>query len=135
MQDDRTRPLRLHEAATRAFPDGSMTVSGLRKERDRGRLAVFMIAGKEYTTLDAIDEMIRLCLVSPRKAPASGSNPSAPGRTAPSKRRSGASSTMEASSEALDAARRTVEALKNASRNTSPRSASATAPASVVRLR
>jgi hypothetical protein len=28
-----------------------MTVSGLLRERDRGRLVVFMLAGNEYTTL------------------------------------------------------------------------------------
>ena len=31
-------PLRLDVAAALAYPDGSMTASGLRKERDRGTL-------------------------------------------------------------------------------------------------
>jgi hypothetical protein len=65
-----TTPLRLAIAAQIAFPDGSMKVSGLRKERDNGRLVVEVIAGKEYTTLAAIEEMRRLCR-APRKAPAS----------------------------------------------------------------
>ena len=50
-------PLRLEIAARRAFPDGSMTASGLRKEAGRGRLAIERVAGKDYTTLSAIAEM------------------------------------------------------------------------------
>lgn len=61
-------PLRLAEAAAIAFPDGSMTASGLRRERDRGRLAVFQIAGKDYTTLAAIRDMIQLCRVQPSRS-------------------------------------------------------------------
>src|SRR5262247_2972464 len=34
------QPLRLAVAAALAFPDGSMTASGLRKEAGRGRLAI-----------------------------------------------------------------------------------------------
>lgn len=33
-------PLRLAVAAALAYPDGSMTASGLRRERDAGRLVV-----------------------------------------------------------------------------------------------
>src|SRR5258708_34010864 len=44
-------PLRLVDAAQIAFPAGGMTVSGLRKERDRNRLVIEKIAGKELTTL------------------------------------------------------------------------------------
>ena len=50
-QDD---PLRLEFAATIAFPDGTMTASGLRKEAARGRLVIERVAGKDYTTLAAI---------------------------------------------------------------------------------
>jgi hypothetical protein len=60
---DPNAPLRLAVAAEQAFPFGGMTASGLRKERDRGRLATWMIAGKEYTTLKAIEEMKELCRV------------------------------------------------------------------------
>ena len=59
-------PLRLAEAAELAFPGGGMTASGLRKERDRGRLETVFIAGKEFTTLRAIAEMRELCRVHPR---------------------------------------------------------------------
>jgi transposase len=50
-----------------AFPDGSMTVSGLRREAARGRLRIERIAGKDFTTLQNIDEMRKLCRV-PAKA-------------------------------------------------------------------
>jgi hypothetical protein len=50
-------PLRLETAVKIAFPDGGMTVSGLRRERDRGNLRVEKVAGKEFTTLRNIEEM------------------------------------------------------------------------------
>lgn len=56
-----TTPLRLARAAALAFPDGSMTEKGLRREFNRGRLVVERIAGKDYTTLSAIEEMRFLC--------------------------------------------------------------------------
>ena len=57
------QPIRLAMAAKIAFPDGSMTASGLRRERDRGRLVVEKIAGKEYTSLAQIERMRELCRV------------------------------------------------------------------------
>jgi hypothetical protein len=54
-------PLRLAEAAAIAFPTGSMTASGLRREAARGRLIVERIAGKDFTTLAAIRRMRELC--------------------------------------------------------------------------
>ena len=56
-------PLRLHVAAIIAFPDRSMTASGLRRESKRGRLAIERIAGKDYTTLADINRMRNLCRV------------------------------------------------------------------------
>jgi hypothetical protein len=56
-------PLRLAVAAKIAFPDGSMTASGLRREMLRGRLEVERIANKDYTTLEAIARMRELCRV------------------------------------------------------------------------
>src|ERR1700734_119368 len=56
-------PLRLGVAAALAFPDGSMTASGLRREGARGRLVVERIAGKDYTTLANIERMRELCRV------------------------------------------------------------------------
>ena len=59
-------PLRLSVAATLAFPDQSMTASGLRKEVGRGRLALERVAGKDYTTLAAIEKMRELCRQKPK---------------------------------------------------------------------
>lgn len=50
-------PLRLAVAVAMAFPDGSMTASGLRREGARGRLVIERIAGKDYTTLFYIERM------------------------------------------------------------------------------
>jgi hypothetical protein len=74
-------PLRLDIAATLAYPDGSMTASGLRKEAGRGRLVVERVAGKDYTTLASIQRMRELCRVNP-KVPDSGSNPEDKTKTA-----------------------------------------------------
>src|SRR3954471_18584013 len=59
----RSAPLRLHVAAAVAFPDGSMTVSGLRREAKRGNLIIETVAGKQYVTLAAIEEMRSRCRV------------------------------------------------------------------------
>jgi hypothetical protein len=56
-------PLRLAVAAGLAFPDGTMTASGLRREAARGRLLIERIAGKDYTTLANIERMRELCRV------------------------------------------------------------------------
>jgi hypothetical protein len=50
-------------AAALAFPDGSMTASGLRREAARGRLVIERIAGKDYTTLANIERMREQCRV------------------------------------------------------------------------
>src|SRR6185437_2649593 len=47
-------------AIHRAVGDG-MTVAGLRRERDRDRLVIEKIAGKEFTTLAHIERMRELC--------------------------------------------------------------------------
>jgi hypothetical protein len=59
----RDTPLRLKIAAKIAFPDGSMTVSGLRREAKRGKLTIERISGKDFTTLGNIDRMRELCRV------------------------------------------------------------------------
>src|SRR6516162_1996331 len=56
-----TTPLRLADAVKIAFPMGGMTVAGLRRERNRNRLVVEKIAGKEFTTLAHIERMRELC--------------------------------------------------------------------------
>ncbi len=68
----RNSPLRLAEAARIAFPGGTMTEDGLRKEAKRGTLAIFRVAGKDFTTLADIERMIEACRV-PQKASGSTS--------------------------------------------------------------
>ena len=60
---DADMPLRLSEAAKIAFPRGGMTVAGLRREAKRGRLAIYRIAGKDFTTLNHIKGMSEQCRV------------------------------------------------------------------------
>lgn len=64
-------PLRLKAAVEKAFPQGGITISGLRREGQRGRLVIEQIAGKDFTTLRAIADLRKLCRVrrpSPRSA-------------------------------------------------------------------
>jgi hypothetical protein len=77
-------PLRLGIAAALAFPDGSMTAAGLRREGARGRLAIERIAGKDYTTLANIERMREACRVQ-AKAPDStfGPRDATPSATSP----------------------------------------------------
>jgi hypothetical protein len=63
---DPSAPLRLSVAAAIAFPDGSMSASGLRREAARGRLVIERIAGKDFTTLANISEMRQRCHVEAR---------------------------------------------------------------------
>jgi hypothetical protein len=67
-------PLRLSTAAKLAFPDGSMTASGLRREAARGRLRIERIANKDFVTLAEIKRMRELCRV-PAREPGTESAP------------------------------------------------------------
>src|ERR1700730_10885103 len=89
-------PLRLYVAAALAFPDGSMTASGLRRECARGRLVIERIAGKDYTTLRAIGQMRELCRVE-SLGRASGCRPPTAAATGIPSRRYGASKTVDTS--------------------------------------
>lgn len=60
-------PLRLDAAVKAAFPNGGITVTGLRSEIAKGRLEVELIAGKLFTTLGAIARMRERCRVVPKK--------------------------------------------------------------------
>ena len=64
-EPDPDRPLSLAHAIRIFFPMGGMTVSGLRKERDRGSLTVYRMAGRDYTTINALREMMERCRVTP----------------------------------------------------------------------
>jgi hypothetical protein len=84
-------PLRLDAAAAIAYPDGSMTASGLRREHRRGRLIIERTAGKDYTTLAHINTMRDQCRI---EAGGLGSTCVAPDATKKvNTRRSGSSET------------------------------------------
>lgn len=54
-------PLRLDVIAKIAFPDGTIGIPGLRKERNNGRLQTAIIAGKEYASMLDICRMRVRC--------------------------------------------------------------------------
>lgn len=125
-------PLRLDHAAEIAFPNGGMTGATLRRQANRGNLAVERIAGKLYTTLADIREMRRRCREEQkdRGSGYSRSDSAANMSSAPS----GASLTTEDLSAARDAALRNAERLKDDLRRTSTRSAANTARSSRQRM-
>jgi hypothetical protein len=96
-------PLRLDVAAKIAFPRGGMTAAGLRRESQRGRLVIERVAGKDYTTLNHIAEMRKLCQLQPSR-PDCGKDPRAGMLTATSRTLPSGLSLMEVASSALDAA-------------------------------
>ncbi|MCS0501561.1 excisionase [Ancylobacter mangrovi] len=114
-----TDPIRLSVAAALAFPDGTMKVAGLRREGARGNLAITRIAGKDYTTLAAIQEMIEKCRVVPRER-ASGSGRPGEMRKAASPMPQHGSSSTDSGNIPLVAALRIVDRLSGRSPNTSP---------------
>lgn len=125
-------PLRLAIAAAMAFPDGSMTESGLRKEAGRGRLVIERIAGKDYTTLQAIAEMRKLCRAQQKDRDFGSNRPDGPQTEGLSRPPFGASKTEEQRS-AQESARMKLadlrQRLKQPSETTStgrPRRARAT---------
>ncbi len=132
-------PLRLSIAAELAFPQGGITASGLRREAERGNLAIERIAGKDYTTLASIKRMRELCRVVP-KDQGCGSNQR--GETKPEKspsRPSGASG-MDQSNDPQASALAKLRALrkprKTRSADTStPRPRRATATVTHLRSR
>jgi len=61
--------LRLEAAAALGFPDGSMSAGALRRQAAVGHLAIYRIAGKDYTTLANIEEMKTTCRVPAKGLP------------------------------------------------------------------
>ncbi|WP_205923272.1 excisionase [Rhizobium leguminosarum] len=115
-QVDGDTPLLLGIAAKIAFPDGSMTENGLKREIACGRLAVERIAGKKYTTLNDIRRMRERCRENQwGSANTSGSEKGG--------RLSGSSSMAEMKS-AQDAAKTIALQLIASSKATSPKSIS-----------
>src|SRR5437879_3850984 len=126
-------PLRLDVAAALAYPDGSMTASGLRREAGRGRLAIERVAGKDYTTLRAIQEMRERCRVTAR-APGSGCSQPGELSTEESLSKPCGSSGTATSSGALVSARAKLRKLSGPSPNTSPTNTEPREPGTGTRL-
>jgi len=127
-------PLRLAVAAALAYPDGSMTASGLRREAARGRLVIERTAGKDYTTLAAIEKMRALCRVQ-GKALACGSDPRSGTPTARSKSGRSGSSEMGRAKSARTALQKIARAPSVRLASTSPTNTSQTVPAAVIPLK
>jgi hypothetical protein len=108
---DPNDPLRLKVAAEIAFPDGTMTEHGLRREAARGRLVIERIAGKQYTTLAAVERMRMLCRVDQKGHASTYVNERAETRSS--------SSSMEKTKSGQAAALRIAEGLKKRSKSTS----------------
>ncbi|WP_454619342.1 hypothetical protein [Bradyrhizobium cenepequi] len=106
--------LRLEVAACISFPDGSLSVSAMRREAAAGRLVTYRIAGKDFTTLADIEEMTKLCRVQAR-------DPGSPSKKPRTGNGSGSSATGSERS-AQDALRATARVLKESLPNTSPAS-------------
>src|ERR1044072_5235995 len=53
----RDTPLRLADAARIAFPDGSVSATGLRTMAKRGMLVIERLLNKDFTTLEKIEQM------------------------------------------------------------------------------
>jgi hypothetical protein len=107
--------LRLKTAAALAFPDGSMSAAGLRREAEAGRLTIYRIANKHFTTLTDIQEMKDKCRVQ-----AKGQGSISPRRKGTDDG-SGSSGTVNKTS-ALDAFKATAQKLRKNLRPTSPAS-------------
>src|ERR1700720_2320882 len=110
-------PLRLEIAAVFAFPDGSMTAAGLRREGARGRLTIERIAGKDFTSLANIERMRELCQLHPKELDF-GSAGNAETRKAGLRTPPSTSSEMADISRARAAAEMTVAKLKESLRRT-----------------
>jgi hypothetical protein len=107
-------PLRLDVAAALAYPDGSMTASGLRREHKRGHLIIERTAGKDYTTLADIERMRALCREGDTRRVSGSERPSMTGMENLPTVQSGSSRTAS-TAKALDAAKMIVQALKEPS--------------------
>jgi hypothetical protein len=127
-------PLRLAVAAVLAYPDGSMTASGLRREAARGRLVIERTAGKDYTTLAAVEEMRALCRVQ-GKALAYGFDPRSGTSTARSESVRSGSSEMGRAKSARAALQKIARAPSARLASTSPTNTSQTVPAAVIPLK
>jgi hypothetical protein len=109
-----TTRIRLATAAATAFPEGDVSVKWLRAQARAGKLDVWRIAGKDFTTLEAVERLTEQC-----RAPSSPQGYTSANDTGGSLNTS--SSTVDVRS-AQAAARIASERLKKPSADTSGRS-------------
>jgi hypothetical protein len=125
-------PLRLHDAVTLGFPAGGMTVSGLRREGRRGNLTIETIAGKQFTTLRAIEEMRQRCRDQAKDADSGSNRKHTTARASSSGAQTGSSKTDRVKS-ARAALEKTARELKERSLSISPASIESPESATVIR--
>lgn len=109
---DNDTPQRLGAVASQF----GLTAAALRTEAKRGRLVIWRVAGKDWTSVAEVNRMFQNCRVTP-EALTYGSDRLASAAIPPS----GSSETPDASL-ALASALATVAMLKGGSRSTSPAS-------------
>jgi hypothetical protein len=133
-QPDLDTLLRLEDAIKFAFPFGGMTVSGLRRERDRDNLVIVKMANKDFTTLRDIQQMREKCREqqSPRDC---GLSPKSVTRRASSSGKLPGSFETERTRSALAALEQTARALSKPSLNTLPRNTLSREIADVILLK
>src|SRR5665213_2687509 len=103
------------------FPDGSITASELRRECVRGRLVIERIAGKDYTTLENINQMRELCRVESNHHGSISGQQGGTRKEKSGRSRSGSSS-IAASTSPQDALRAKIAQRSRHSQPTSPQS-------------
>lgn len=108
-----------------------VSAGSLRRESEKGRLVIWRVAGKDWTTMAEIDRMFELCQKGP-KVPVCGLNPDIQ-RTDTKAEPSGSLKT-EATERARAALLATVRARRNSSRTISQENIAQNA-ATVVPLR
>jgi hypothetical protein len=111
--DGERAPMRLLDAARAVMGDSAPSAAWLRKQAGEGRLVIWRIAGKDYTTELAVREMLDQCAL---KGQGSGS-----GQHTTKPPQSGLSAT-EPGRSALDALRQSAKKLRESLANTSPQS-------------
>jgi hypothetical protein len=127
-------PLRLADAIRVAFPSGGMAPSGLRRERDRGRLVMERIAGKDFVTLRSINEMRALCR-DQRNQSDSGSRPKSDLKTGSSSAKGPGSFVTGRAKSARAALEKTAKGVTELSQNTLPANTKSHESGAVIRLK
>jgi hypothetical protein len=128
---DQNKPMPLEMAARVAFPDGSMTVSGLRNEIRKGNLEASKVAGRIWTTVNNIERLMQRCSITEAAGDAARDrNSICANRNDPAASSDGSSSTAppadNESSEALAHLNQIAQRLRKPSRPTLPQSMSPT---------